>query len=101
MKEYWAHFSGWFETNEKEVLKLKRYGHFSMETFSKNLLKLKKYFDGEKRNHERLEIIDYTIREVPEKKNKYDNAVLLCVKLSNGEFLAKRFHNSQWLSLDY
>lgn len=97
MKNYWAYSPGFFDTDEKEVLKLKKAWVYTIHKFSLNLLKIQKYFYEKNK----FTVIDFTIREVPEKRNSHDNAVLLCLKLSNGNFVAKRYHNTQHLTLDY
>jgi len=93
MENYWAYSANWFETTKKEVLKLKKHGVFRKEEFQNNLKKIKQQFC--------MSAIDYTVREVPEKRNKWDNAVLLCILKKDGTMLAKRHHNSQYIHLDY
>lgn len=97
MKNYWAHTPGIFETNEKEILKLKKAWVYTKEKYNDNLKLIQNYF--KRRNG--LDIIDFTICEVPEKKDKYDNAVILCFMTKDFKYYAKRYHNTQWLKLEY
>jgi hypothetical protein len=100
MKNYNVNSSGWFETNQEEILKAKKYGTFIPYDFKPNLIRLNQrftFFDDNNEDH----IIDYSIRSVPFKRHPYDNCVLLCVKLKDGRFLAKRHLNNQFITLAY
>lgn len=97
MKNYYAYTPSFFDTNEDEIKKLKMGWNYSVEKFNLNLEKIRKYF----KEGSGIDIIDFTIRVVPEKRSKYDNAVLLCLKKSDGKFIAKRFHNNQVLDIEY
>ena len=97
MQNYWSQSPAMFETTEEEIKKLKFAWNYELEKFNRNLEKIRHYFW----NRQKLTVIDFTIRHVPEKRSNWDNAKLLCLKLSNGKFLAKRHNNSQWLFLEF
>lgn len=100
MKNYWEQTPVLFETNEKEILKLDRAwqcDRLDELALKKNLEKVKHYF--KQKNF--IDVIEMTIRKVPVRRSTFDSAVLICLKLSNGKFFAKRHNNSQWLSLEY
>ena len=102
MNNYHAYEPGWFKTSAEELTKLKKYKTFNVDTYEADLSKIKNYFHTSfKFEEEVLDVIGYEIRKTPHKKHKHDHAVLLCVRLKNGDNLAKRHNNSQWLSLDY
>lgn len=94
MKNYDKHSPKWFKTNREEVMALPKQGHFYHALFEENLQAIRTHLKDNS-------IMDYTIRKLPEKKSRFDSAVLLCILKDNGEFMAKRHNNSQWLSLRY
>lgn len=93
MKNYFAYSTSFFETSSEEVLKLGKAWIYNKKTFEKNLIKIKNKWGND--------IMDFTIRELPEKRGTWDNAVLLVIKKENGCVFGKRYHNSQHIYLEY
>lgn len=101
MKNYQANESGWFDTSIEEITQQSGFV-IDLEAYGDDVAKLKNHFHaGFRVEGELLDIISYIIVDIPSQQNEWDKAVLLCVLLSNGKYMAKRHVNSQWLSLDY
>lgn len=97
MHNYWAYSSGFFNTTWDEVEKLPKAWKDTPEKFKMNIERIVKHF--KERNG--YDIVDFTVRKLPEKRNNWDNARLLVLKKSDGTLIAKRHNNSQFLSLEF
>jgi len=96
MKNYDDLSSGWFKTDKEEIDKLRNKGESDLVTYGDSLSRLKNHFND---SFPPIDIIAYVLKEVPYKRSKFDNAVLLCAQLSNHQWVAKRHNNSQWLKI--
>ena len=97
MKNYDPHSTEIFKTTEREILNQPKAWVYTKEKYSYNLTLIKKYFQASYG----LKVIDFTVCKLPYKKSKYDNGVLLCFVTDDFKYLAKRFHNNQYLTIEY
>lgn len=93
MKNYHAYCAGWFNISKEEIDKLPKHYTMRMDSFIDNCIKLSKFFC--------MDIVDFTLKALDKKlkRNTWDSAILLVVKLRDGRLLAKRHNNSQHLFL--
>lgn len=96
MKNYNVQSPYLFHTTQEEIKSQGIAWGYGKNIFNENLNQIRRVF-GDKG----LDVVDFTIRLVPEKRNSYDSAKLLCLKTRSGEYLAKRHNNSQYLYLEY
>lgn len=93
MQNYDVQTPKWFDTTEEEILKQPKVGGFSQANFRHNIFLLRQNYG--------VQIVDYTIRKVPQRRSEHDYAVLLCVKFIDGTFKAKRYNKNQYMPLEY
>lgn len=91
MKYYNTYNPGWFNTTKAEVDALVDSPKFNLDKYQRNMSAIvAKYGQN---------IVGFTIKVLPEKRTRWDNACLLVVKLDDGAYKAKRHNNSQWINL--
>ena len=99
MKEYKPHSTKWFKTNLGEIMELIHYHSYAhsprVERYNLKLMNTGVLYDQEKK------AIEFTVRKVPEKKNAFDNAFLMIVRLNDDSYWAKRHHRNQYLKLAF
>lgn len=80
-----------FPTNRDEVMKLPKAWAYDISSYKHNMMELRKRYGNE--------VEDFTIRQLPFRKNKHDPCRLLVIQIC-GSLFAKRHNNSQYLTLD-
>lgn len=81
MRNYDAQSPKLFITNEKEIKSLNKVWGYSKSCFDHSLNQIRKFF-----GYQGLDVIDFTIREVPQRRSRWDSARLLCIK-TRSEYL--------------
>lgn len=92
MKNYDPFEKGFFETDREETLALPLAWKPNAQKFNLNLQRIQNSWSGN--------IVDFTLRKIPEKRTSGDQAKLLVVLYKDGSMFARRYNVNQHLYLN-